>query len=72
MNAIEQQIKNYSDSERRMVVNKISGRFGFVHDSNSAKNTIEIFYPYPKPEILTERDSNLDFCALDGEEFKYI
>jgi len=55
-----------------MVVNTLNGRFGFVHESNSKDDTVVIFYPYPELSLVVENDSDIDFCALDGKEFKYI
>jgi hypothetical protein len=68
---IEEQIKDYIDRKRRKVVNRNTGRFGFVEESRSSENVIDIFYPYPQPEVVTENDEDIDFCCLDGVEFKY-
>ena len=36
----------YIQSKRRRIVNLKTGRFGFVHESESKDDTVEIYYPF--------------------------
>lgn len=62
----------YIQSKRRRIVNLKTGRFGFVHESESKDDTVEIYYPFPKQEIIKEKISDIDFniIELDGLELE--
>jgi len=66
---IESNIKKYTDSKRRLVINKNTGKFGFVHRVDG--DLFEVYYPYPDNDIVEGNFEDFDCCVLDGKEFKY-